>query len=174
MARKEIDITISEGTPETNRDFGKVFHIREMAASKGEKWAFRVLSMAAKGGVDIGQAQGMGMAGIAMLGFGALLQSNFDAIEPLLDEMMECITFKPNKDNLSIVRPLFEDDIDEIKTRFDLRGEVLKIHMGFFPGVAPLTPTSETVSTAQPSSNIQMSPQASVQFSRSPKTKRPR
>lgn len=171
MARKEIDITISEGTPETNRDFNKTYHIREMPASQGEKWATRVLMIAAKSGVDIGDAEGLGMAGIAMLGVQAVMKANFEEIEPLLDEMMQCLSFKPDRNNPNVVRPLIEDDIEEIKTRFELRREVLKLHVGFSQQDSGSTQTGSPPQEAPTSSNTPTFPEPSVRFSQSPKTK---
>lgn len=172
MARKEIDITISEGTPETNRDFGKTYHIREMPASQGEKWATRVLMIAAKSGVDIGEAEGLGMAGIAMLGVHAVMKASFGELEPLLDEMMQCVTIKPDRNNPAVIRNLIEDDIEEIKTRFELRREVLKLHVGFSQLDSGSTQTASPQSEAPASSNIPTFPEPSVRFSQSPKTRR--
>jgi len=171
VARKEIDITISEGTPETNRDFGKTFHIREMSASQAEKWAVRMLMIATKSGADIGNAEGLGMAGIAMLGAEAVMKANFGEIEPLLDEMMACVSIKPDRNNPNVVRGLIEDDIEEIKTRFELRREVLKLHMGFSQQDSGSTQTGSPPQEAPTSSNIPTFPEPSVRFSQSPKTK---
>jgi hypothetical protein len=142
MARKEIDFTISEGTAETNRDFGKTFHIREMGAKPAEEWAMQALMIAAKNGVDIGEAEGRGMAGIAILGAAALLKGNFYEIKPLLDEMMTCVSIKPDPRNPQIQRPLIDDDIEEIATRINLRREVLNLHVNFSTAAAPSSVTS--------------------------------
>jgi hypothetical protein len=45
--------------------------------------------------------------------------------------MMTCIRFKPNATEIGI-RPLIDDDIEEVATRLRLRDEVIDLHMGFF------------------------------------------
>ncbi|MBB3743913.1 hypothetical protein FHX10_003412 [Rhizobium sp. BK591] len=170
MARKELDITITD----EGRDKGKTFHIREMPAAQAEKWAIRVISLAAKAGVDIGTIDPqMGMAGIALMGFNALMAANFEDIEPLLDDMMGCISIKPDAGNPSIMRPIIQDDdIEEIGTRFRLRREVVLLHVGFSQTAAPSNTTSSGPAPASSSSNTPTFPEPSVRFSRSQKTKR--
>ncbi|HEY0120654.1 MAG TPA: hypothetical protein VGC14_02645 [Rhizobium sp.] len=163
--RKEIDFPITEA----GRDQGKLFHLKEMPALKAEKWAMRALLAVARSGVDIGQAATGGMQSLAILGIEALTKISFEEAEPLLDEMLECITVKPSPQNPNIVRQLMEDDIEEVKTLLALRKEVLNLHLGFSPAGAPSKQTSET--SASPSSNIPTSQDPSVRFSRSPKAK---
>lgn len=165
--RKELDITITDGSPETNRDYGKTFRIREMPAAQAEKWAMRALMTVARTGIDIPEELiGGGMQSVAILGIQAITRVNFDDAEPLLDEMMGCVSVKPDPKNPSIVRPLNgDDDIEEIRTRVKLREEIIKLHVGFSTAGTPLMSDS-TQQTPPASSNIQMSPEASVQFSR--------
>lgn len=170
MARKEIDFTVTD----EGRDRGKVFRLREMPASQAEKWAMRALMLAAKNGVDIGESEGLGMAGVAMLGVAAVMKASFYELEPLFDEMMGCITIKPDPNNPMVVRSLVEDDIEEVKTRIDLRREVLVLHMGFSPVAKGSTPSSEAQEAQQPSLNTPTSQDQSVRFSQSPRTKQQR
>ncbi|MGO4560975.1 hypothetical protein [Mesorhizobium sp. 2RAF21] len=158
MARKVKAVTISDdrqidadGKPigEISRDAGKVFVIREMPASQAEKWAMRALLSVARSGIDIGQAAGQGMQGIAVMGVSALLSSNWDDAEPLLDEMMSCIQIRPDPANVNVVRNLIEDDIEEVMTRINLRREVLELHVGFSLGGAASKPTSDATPTTK-------------------------
>jgi len=143
MARKVKIVTIeAEG-----RDQGKVFVLREMPASQAEKWAMRALLSVARSGIDIGQAAGQGMQGIAIMGVSALLAASWEDAEPLLDEMMACIQIKPDPSNPNVVRPLIEDDIEEVQTRIYLRREVLELHVGFSLSGVVSKPTSETKPT---------------------------
>jgi hypothetical protein len=133
MARKEITITIED----SGRDQGKVFLIKEMAASQAEKWAARAFLALAKSGVDIpDDIENAGLAGIAALGVKALSGMTFAEAEPLLDEMMACVSIIPDPKRPSVTRHLIEDDIEEIKTRLKLRAEVFKIHFDFFTSAA--------------------------------------
>lgn len=163
--RKELDITITE----RGRDQGKTYHLKEMPASRAEKWAMRALMAVARSGIDLPDnfAEG-GMQSVAILGIQAITRINFDDAEPLLDEMMECITFKPDPKNPAIVRPLIEDDIEEIRTRIKLREEIIKLHVDFLPAADQSMPTS-AVETSQTSSNTPTFQEASVRFSRSGK-----
>lgn len=155
MARKQIDVTITDDRPlhkdnrplnakgkpegeisplvgkpigEVSRDLGKVFRITEMPASKAEKWAIRALLAVARSGIDIPPElmQG-GMRALAFVGVRALSGLSFDDAEPLLDEMMECVQIVESK----IVRHPTENDIEEVATRVFLRQQVLDLHVGF-------------------------------------------
>lgn len=139
MARAHKIVTISaEG-----RDKGKSFFVLEMPPRKAEKWATRALLAIGKAGhVDVSpelnEALGhAGMAGFAALGVRALTALDFADAEPLLDEMMDCVTFVPNLGmmdqvtRLPITRPLREEDIEEVGTILTLRSEIMEVHLGF-------------------------------------------
>lgn len=132
--RNEKDHIVTE----EGRDKNKVFHIVEMPASRAERWAMRALLALTHSGVDLGDidpTSGMrGLAEARALGaklLRALVGLQFDEVEPLLDEMMTCVFFKPDKSNPSMYRPLMEEDIEDVTTRIQLRLEVLNVHLGF-------------------------------------------
>jgi hypothetical protein len=52
----------------------------------------------------------------------------WEQAEPLLNEMMQCVM---RKESATVIRPLVEEDIDEITTLLMLRREVLELHLGF-------------------------------------------
>ena len=134
MPRYEKDVTIED----PDRDRGKVFHLREMSATQGERWAIRALQAAARAGVDIPEhVIAQGMAAVAAVGIRGLMASPFYELEPLLDEMFACITVKPDRANPDVSRALVEDDIEEIRTRITLRFEVLKLHTDFSQAGVP-------------------------------------
>lgn len=166
MARKEIDITITD----EGRDIGKIFHIKEMGAIQAEQWAYRAIMAVARSGVDIGDAASGGMQTLARLGIEAITKVHFEDVKPLLDEMLDCITVKPNPKNLAIVRPLMvDDDIEEVQTLLQLRKEVLNLHLGFSK---PADQSKSTLGTsASNSSNTPISQDPSVRFSHSPRAK---
>lgn len=132
--RKVLEKTIplpKQGERE-NRDAGKMFVLTEMPASQGEKWAMRAFMALARSGIDIPEGiVSLGMIGVAMVGFQAFRNASFADVEPLMDEMMTCIKIAPSPENRSIVRGLVENDIEEVKTRFDLRQHILELHAGF-------------------------------------------
>lgn len=129
MARKTLHYTVStEG-----RDKGKVFVLTEMDATRAEKWAIRVFLAIAKGGIDLpdGVAQS-GMAGLAKVGLELLMRISFADAEPLLDEMLSCVTVMPNPATPNVIRPLFDGDIEEVSTLITLRRQILGLHVNFF------------------------------------------
>ncbi|EHM0714222.1 hypothetical protein JDT53_12685 [Escherichia coli] len=133
MARKEVYYTVED----KGRDQGKVFFIREMAASQAEWWAIRAGLAMAKNGVNLpDNFSDMGMAGMAKVGLEMVAQISPDEARPLLDELMKCIQFVPDPANQSIKRALIDDDTEEVMTRLKLRSEVFKLHVDFFATVA--------------------------------------
>ena len=143
---KEIRVT-AEG-----RDKGKVYVIREMSSYDGERWGIRMMEALMKGGVDIpngfADASG-GLLALYALGMRAICAAPSDLTLPLFDEMFEkCLTVVPDPKNPLITRgappvhggesvgPLIDDDIEEIKTRAMLRGEIFELHTGFSAAAA--------------------------------------
>jgi len=126
--RKTLDVTIMAGTPDTNRDHGKVFRITEMPAAHAERWAGRALRALARSGVplpdDIEQA---GMAELASVGFRALAGVDDTTFDSLMEEIIACVSVKEPK----LIRDLTEDDIEEVSTRLTLRLEVFQLITGF-------------------------------------------
>ena len=131
MARKTAQYRVADA----GRDKGKVFVITEMPSSQAEKWAVRAFLAMAQSGVELpdGVAD-LGFAGIVRMGTQALAKIPFDQAEPLMDEMMACVQIMPSTSNPSVVRPLVEDDIEEIATRLKIRAQVLSLHSGFSIG----------------------------------------
>lgn len=121
-----------------NRDKGRAYLLTEMGAVAAEKWATRALLALAKSGVEVpDEAVQAGAAAILSAGVTAFRSIAFDDAEPLLDDMMRCVQFVPDRSKLDplsaqpIARPLIEDDIDEVTTLFRLRSEVIELHLGF-------------------------------------------
>lgn len=134
MARKIANYTGTEG-----RDKGRLYLITEMSATAGEWWATRILMALLGANVNVPENfKDMGMAALAELGMKALGSLNPDTAKPLLDEMFDGIQFIPDpKFPIKNVRPLIEEDIDEISTRLKLRMEVWQLNMGFLDAVLP-------------------------------------
>jgi len=151
MARKTITVTIED----EGRDKGKAFFITEMSAARSEEWGERALLALMRGGADVpDDVMSLGLAGIAVLGLQALQGLDWSLTKPLLDEMFECIQFKPQPvEKPNMTRRLLEDDIEEVKTRLKLRWEVLKLHIDFFTDEALLTQARQAVAASQGSSN---------------------
>lgn len=148
MARKTIEITIaSEG-----RDQGKTFSITEMSAVQAEKWAWRAFMGLDAVGIDVPERSGI--AGLALIGLRALTKMRWDTAEPLLDELMSCVKIRSPNPRAGF-RDLVENDIEEIRTRLELRDAVFALHTGFSP--AGVLSRLISAALAESSSNIQTS-----------------
>ena len=134
MARKIANYTaMAEG-----RDQGKVFLLTEMSASQAEAWAARAILALMRNGVELPEGfENLGMAGMAEIGIKALAGLRWEDAEPLLAEMWTCIQFIPNPVKPQLVRPLMEDDVEEVQTRLALRMELWKLHVDFSKAAAP-------------------------------------
>lgn len=129
-----------------SRDNGKSFFIEEMPSRRAEKWASRAFLALAESRVDL--PPGIGERARRAKGNmqdvynvrRLLANVSFPELEPLVDELMGCVSFlvnpKPDVNGRPTVRPLHDagddnDDIQEIATRHFLRSEVIDLHVGF-------------------------------------------
>ncbi len=129
--RRTAEVTITaEG-----RDKGATFILTEMFADEGEAFAIELMLLMVRAGIEIPEdVAGAGFEGVALYfqnNPAKILQVlggiSMDEARPLLDQIMACVQIK----EAMAVRALTRDDIQEVKTRFYLRGEVLKLNMGF-------------------------------------------
>jgi hypothetical protein len=129
VARKELNFLVTED----NRDKGSRFVIKEMPAWQAEEWATRALLALAKSGVELpGDVSSMGLEAIAALGFRMLADLRWEELKPLLDEMMTCVFWQGDAAHPDILRPLMQDDVQEVATRLKLRKMVFDLHTDFF------------------------------------------
>lgn len=142
MARKELIFTPTDGRDKEN---GMQFKITEMAAAQAERWAMRAIMAIMKSGMEElpDDFEKNGMAGLAQLGIRAISGLDWSTAEPLLDEMMSCVTVIGDPSKPQITRPLLDSDIEEVQTRLKLRLEVLKLHVDF-------TATAEKLKSTKP------------------------
>ena len=138
MPRKTTRITITED----GRDKGKSFVLTELPADQAERWFIRALFAMAKSDADITpEVIAGGAASFAAWGLPALLQADYNEVEPLLAEMWSCVQYShaPNIPLQSISEGI-NSQIEEVSTRFALRLAVMQLHLGFF--IPEATPTS--------------------------------
>ena len=142
--RKTKEILIP-GAPQSvsNRDGGKRYLITEMSARAAEDWVVRAFLAINAAGIDISdQARAAGAASVISEGMAGFMRMKPADAMPLLDEMMTCVQIfdatHGQYRNLD-----FDDDIEEIATRFQLRGEVIELHTGF-----PVTAALSTLGAA--------------------------
>lgn len=136
MARKTAVYKVKH----EGRDKGKQFLLTEMDAEQGEAWAIRVLLALMASNVSLPDGfENLGMAAVAQMGLQAISGLKWEVAKPLLDEMFGCIEITPDPKKTHVHRALLSEpaDIEEIRTRFDLRIEVWQLHMGFLTAVLP-------------------------------------
>lgn len=132
MARKQITYTAQDG-----RDKGKQFIITEMGARPAHRWATRALFALISGGVEVpDNVTDMGMAGLAAIGMNGLNGISVEKAEPLLDELLTCVTVLPDPSRPEVVRALFDEDVEEPVTYFKLQKEALMLHLDFLKPAA--------------------------------------
>lgn len=127
MARKTIKYVATDG-----RDKGRTFLITEMPASQAEFWAYRTLLAVVSEAIEIPEEfSNAGMEGLAKLGIQVLSKLKWKDAEPLLKEMFDCVQVIPDPNKPSLIRPLIEEDIEEISTRVNIRSEIWNLHTSF-------------------------------------------
>lgn len=159
--RKIEQVTITaEG-----RDKGKTFTIREMPAFHAEEWFTRAVMLLARSGLEVptdimdrgAMAFVATAAGLAIAG---LSKANYDDVQPLLAQMMNCVTYNPPGAPMADVSDpaqLFAI-IEDVKTILFLREKVISLHVGFSVGdyvslflaeaAVKLTPSSPNTPTS--------------------------
>ncbi|OYV50517.1 MAG: hypothetical protein B7X10_01255 [Burkholderiales bacterium 21-58-4] len=143
--RKSTTFTVNDD----GRDNGKVFKITEMSADGAERWALRAFFALMNAGVDIPEdIASMGLAGVAQIGLKALTRIPFEAAEPLLQDMMDCVQLIPDPSKPNVLRALIDGDIEEVMTRLQLRKAVFDIHVEFLKLGAPSTSAQEGATPA--------------------------
>lgn len=129
--RKTVDIS------GVDRDENKVYRITEMSAWKAEKIGLKIFFAMSDSSVDIPfDVVNAPLAKMVELGLVAISKIPFHILEPIFDEMIQCVSFVlPNGQS----RNLLQDDIEEYMTILKIRKEVLALHLGFFTEKNPQT-----------------------------------
>lgn len=126
MSRTVKTVTITSA----DRDNGKVFVLTEMTPRAGHKWATRALFALMNSGFEVpDDLAESGFAGLAAMGMKALGNAPIDTMQPLLDELFECVQFVPDPTKPGVMMSDIERHVEEIKTFFMLQKEVLALHV---------------------------------------------
>lgn len=120
------------------------FKIKQMSAIKQERWINKVLILAAGANVLSSVFSSFNINKISnsfkdmnlnkfMEMFGQL---DYEKVEPLYEELLECCSHIPDKNNVNFATPLNSNNADSIisdfKTLYKLRFEALKLNFSFF------------------------------------------
>lgn len=155
------------------RDKGKSFLVVEKSAFETEKWATRALLALSRAGAEISEdAISAGGLGVLIAGMASFQKLHFEDAEPLLDEMMTCVSFVPdaNRTDPMTSRPFTralmmpdsvnDGDIEEIATLLTLRGEALELHLGFSVAAVLSSLATAVVSSSRPDTSMSPKPAA--------------
>ena len=145
MSRKTMIYQVPD--EDGNRDAGKRYLIEEMPATRAERWAMRALLALMGGNVDLGDVKpGHGMAGLMSVGMDKLACLDWATVQPLYDELLECVYALPKPDNEAVrVRQTpapTHTQVEEVTTQLRQRAEALGLHQGFYDALATLTARS--------------------------------
>ena len=136
--RKEKIVTIMDDGNEL------MFKIKQMSAIKQERWINRVLIIAAGANVLTGLFSNFNLTKIAqgLKNFDLekfidiFSKLDYEKVEPLYNELLECCYHIPDKRNMEFSTPLNAQNADSIiseaKTLYKLRLEALKLNFSFF------------------------------------------
>lgn len=145
MARKEIIIDIQD------REQLLTFKIREMPASRLERWIARIILLLAGSGVNLPSVDDIGAAGEFVMenGLSALASVDFEKAEPLLDELLGCCSRVIERVEERCTPQSVDAYILDVTTLLKLRMEALKLNLSFLlPEGASLSGSPEKTATA--------------------------
>lgn len=151
MARRTQDVEIIDAD---SRDYGKVYRVTEMSSAASEDWAMRLIMAAMGSGLDLGDtfdAQNMSLEAVARIGLSAFGKIPTPVMRSLMDEMKKQFTIKPEPvTQPEFVRPLnAPEDVEDVATWMKLRGEFMKMHLGFLKTVFASSLGAGTISSAK-------------------------
>lgn len=168
-------IEVVRAAADKGRDAGKNFQIREWDAETADRWASRVVLALTRGSKPIAfpveALLGRGMEAIFVIGLQTILSASVatEEVVPLLEELLQCVRIVRDpaaRDRTTgehvatdIVSP---DDIEEVRTRWWLRSEVLRVHTGFSAADMFGTLLSSIMLKAPPSGNTETSAASSA------------
>lgn len=137
MARREIDYVVND----EGRDKGKVFHITEMSSKAAEKWAMRTMRAMLMAGIPVTpEMMAGGVGSLAAMNPSAILNIDIGEVFALGDELMACVKIRPDPSHPELMRtPDAEGDIEEIKTRLNLKLAAYHLIVGFSQAAVPST-----------------------------------
>ena len=164
MPRETVVLIVPEFPGTRNRDKGKLFRITEWSAAKADNWGQRMMYAANSGAGELPTSlAGIGLEGIAILGINVFLRGNIapGTMIPLLDELLECVKIIRDHAKPDVATDIVsEDDIEEVATRWWLRGEVLTLHLNFSVSAALsalfkkiMVPTKDPLDSSSPSTS---------------------
>ena len=138
--RKEITVTLND------RGNDLTFRIKEMPATKVERWIIKlagalsatgVFSADVADGVDAQKAIADFLLKGGLSKLGAVTKDYDEVIQPLIDELYTCVEQKVGNAYFALTPDVIDAKIEDVRTLFNLQKEIVKLHLDFFvPGAA--------------------------------------
>ena len=144
--RKEITVTLNDRGNELT------FRIREMPATKAERWIIKlagalsatgVFSADVADGVDAQKAIADFLLSGGLSKLGAVTKDYDEVIQPLIDELYTCVEQKVGNAYFALTPDVIDAKIEDVRTLFNLQKEIVKLHLDFF------VPGADSASTAR-------------------------
>ena len=136
--RKEVTVTLNDRGNELT------FRIKEMPATKVERWIIRlagalsatgVFSADVADGVDAQKAIADFLLSGGLSKLGAVTKDYDEVIQPLIDELYTCVEQKVGNAYFALTPDVIDAKIEDVRTLFSLQKEIVKLHLDFFvPG----------------------------------------
>ncbi len=126
--RKESEIILIDRGREL------LFIIKEMPASKLEKWLMQVVLLLSKSENQLNEYADSNIISnlLTKKGLSLLSSIDFNKAEPLLDELFSCVHRKVDNALIAVTPQNIDTFIEDVETLFRLRLEVLKLNLSFF------------------------------------------
>ena len=133
--RKEITVTLNDRGNELT------FRIREMPATKVERWIIKlagalsatgVFSADVADGVDAQKAIADFLLKGGLSKLGAVTKDYDEVIQPLIDELYTCVEQKVGNAYFALTPDVIDAKIEDVRTLFNLQKEIVKLHLDFF------------------------------------------
>lgn len=133
--RKEITVTLNDRGNELT------FRIREMPATKVERWIIKlagalsatgVFSADVADGVDAQKAIADFLLKGGLSKLGAVTKDYDEVIQPLIDELYTCVEQKVGNAYFALTPDVIDAKIEDVRTLFNLQKEIVKVAPGFF------------------------------------------
>lgn len=130
--RNEVTLTLED---RSNPDKPRQFLIREMSATRCERFLYRAALVIAGSGINtLPDEGGINAAAKYLMEHGAKALGNidFDKAEPLLNELLGCCSVVVDKAETKLTPENVDTFIWDVPNLVKLRLEALKLNLGFF------------------------------------------
>lgn len=142
----------------TDRDERRTFVITEMPVTKLQRFIIRFAVVAAGSGIlqvdvkDTAPDDIMAMTAGALNGLdlGKLAMMNPDTVQPLLDELLGCVSYRVGNNDTIMTPDVVDTYIKDIRTLWALYREVVMLHFDFLFTDASRKSTSDEPQLAAP------------------------